>query len=1518
MNESRSHIIFRILRIIGFTLLALLALVGVLRLAIYTGVFNNFIKGKIVYIASENINGDLRIHTLEGDLWDQFTATNIHIVQEDTLVSIDTLFADYRILSLLNPPFQIQQISISGLSVRIEEEYDSTFNFQNIVKTDTASADKSESSFAVNVEQFNLRNSSIHVNSPSYLPDSTLTIKEFSADASFGMDDSFYLKLNSLQFQLHEGRLPQPVELYSSGSFEDEIITLSELAIETGRSMLNANGRFNRNDSLLKAEAKTSPLSLKDIEVFLSEPLPDNEIQMTLELSGKPDSLHIQIQAEGEGFNNFLLMADFGLISEPELRKLGVTAQNVNLNHFNPEINGEAGEIRISLNGSLKEDPESAALTFGFSLLNVRYEQYLVEQFFGSGTLKEGDLLANIQVKEGQSEILLHPSISNIFSDWPSWNVPIQLLDVNPYHFTGDPEHEGSVTLTMYTKGRGFQLNEEPWEYFILQNPHYRSQIPSNWIYIFKNLQGRMNTLSSSRAVKDAVEFAGQKFSDINVSGSINQELLKADGHIQLIENLIQFGATVRDFDSEKPSFKYKITSGDFNLAEVKGLETLRSTFNFDITGEGRNFDTSMMDLRGDVRIDSGYVNGAPVQQISLEYNLKDEMISISDGQLESEIARGSFSATKTLTPGISAEDELNLDLQIQNLQPLAEFANLAILQATGSITGVLRQNQNMKPEFDGEVQLQDIRADTLFRADEIRGSTLVEIDSTYKYNLDINVTAPTIAGVTFQDVDLQTLGTFYTGSLNGSITLQVQSRDAGNILQAIDYDINLDTLGASLTWNTLNFRTPARLLTLQKPFHLRYSDTAISTDTLSLRSEGGAYLNIAVPIADSLNQDAWIEGRNFDFGVIQEILFRERFVDGILSGEITAIRKSDFLKADGAIQIRNLNYKDAEIDSLEFQFSIADERLTAHGNLNFEGQEKIAGNINVPFVVGIPSGFDDAFFEEPVQGDLTIAPVDLIRFKTLLEDYNIRETEGIVSFNGSLGGTAGEPVFDGKINLDDPVLSGIRVDSAFAQFNYDHIAEKITAQAEIQARGQKAASIHADLPISVDFQTFEVITPEDSDTIVIKVLTENFNLSVFNDFVPDRFADQVQGKLNANVDIVGTVGNLKPQGKILMESGRVSIPAANIVLDKIGAELQFTPQGLQLQQLRMNSGGGRFTAKGSIEMEGIKPIGMDLAANAQQFKVANTDDYNLTIDLQSNITGSPLRPSASGQLTVRNGFIYLQDFGERSVEDVQLEGEPETSFSMYDSLALDMNLVISRNFFVRNDRYLDMEVEISGNLEAQKDLGGELQLFGSLSAEDGYARPLGKQFEVEEGEITFSGPVADPALFLRTSYIPQTSQKEGNPILLYYVIEGTVSDPVFRFESDPQMEQQDIIAYTLFGRPFYALDSWQQVMSGGGSSPANLLVDVLLDEVEALATRELGIDVVKIDNTRSGSDAVTSVTTGWYLNRRTFFSVVNEISANPKTLFILEYMLRENLDLILTQGDDNRQGIDLRWEYEY
>jgi len=410
----------------------------------------------------------------------------------------------------------------------------------------------------------------------------------------------------------------------------------------------------------------------------------------------------------------------------------------------------------------------------------------------------------------------------------------------------------------------------------------------------------------------------------------------------------------------------------------------------------------------------------------------------------------------------------------------------------------------------------------------------------------------------------------------------------------------------------------------------------------------------------------------------------------------------------------------------------------------------------------------------------------------------------------------------------------------------------------------------------------------------------------------------QIAGRINGDLVVSGTLEDLQPNGSLALTNGSMRVVPAGIQLENVGGQFVFTPDEVAIRQFSMKSGPGRIRASGTVEIENLQPGNIDITVRGTQFQAANTQEYNAIVDLSSSISGTIDEPALQGDLTFLNGFVFLQNFGERAVEDVRLEGEEDIeSVDFYEKMDIDVNVEFTRDFFIRNQQYLDLEIELDGQVDLLKQPAGDLQMFGQLEGVQGYARPLGKNFVLETATVTFSGQVENPALNVRTVYEPPQVRTD---VRIFYIIEGTAQDPEFRFDSEPQMELQDIFSYTVFGKPFYELDSWEQAVagSGGGTSATDVALDVLLDRVELLASQRLGIDVVQIDNSRTSSDSNTSILTGWYLNRKTFFALVNEISTNPKTLFILEYLLRENLELIITQGDDSRQGVDLRWKLDY
>ncbi len=1506
MTEKKTHNGTRWVKAAGWTLLVLFGIAVVFRLSLRSSLVHDYVKTKVVEAANEKLNGRIAVSELNGDLWKEMQLHELSVIGEDTLATLDSLKLSYHLLSYLWGSFTIRELEIDGLNVTIREATDGAYNTGKIMKSTPA---EEEPGFAVQLQQILLNDGQITVHAPSALPDSLLKITGLNLEGRLSLGEQVEGRLSSLDFRIIEGRLPDPIKVSGKASYQNERITLERMVVETGRSVISATAAAGLRDSTVNAGIKTRPLSLSDLDPLIDYDVLHDELNADISVTGVLGSLNLEVGLTGNALRNVTLVSKMDLTGTPSVSMIGITGDYLNLAALSSnEIDLEVQSFRASVDGVIVSDPEGMDITWGFDTNRLKIGEYHLERVFGSGIFNKDELTANVDITSGFGDhAVINLTGTQILGDTPLWQGGASIAKLDISEWIPDSELKSALNVSVSVEGSGYELSEGPWRFTIE---------PAIVRKFHRQDDGTVHF--SERTIVQ--EFYHEEFSDFSVSGEISEGAARVQGFIQLDSSKAAFETTVKDF-LKNPRFSYSLTANEFNLAEVNALSDFPTSVNLKTKGTGTGNELDNLVLNGELLIDSSVVNGARLQQTKGQFEFREGVLNITQGVLESDIASGSFTARKNITDPSDTENQLTADLNLKNTQPLAPLLNADSLNARGKLKAVVTQNNAGILELDADIDLEGIIVDDRLTADHIEGEARVAITDFNEYTLSLSVGKPVVQGVVFQDIEVEMSGIAGSDSLTGVYQLDIEGNERGRILQQGNLELNTKELFGKLKLTRFDFITQNRRLSLVQPFSVFIEERAVRTDTLRLDSDEGAYFSMAVPYADSLEQQAWLKGQNFNFGLLQHVLFGEIYVDGILSGEAELDRKGSDVRGNGAVLVDQLTYRGVQTDLMEISFELQDERLGLNGKVMWDGEERITGTMDIPFVLEDPEDLEESFFDQPVEGSLLIRPTRLSRFRMLLETFGIVETEGIISFSGNMSGVAGEPDFRGRMSLQEPVLSGIRIDSAFASFSYDQKRSRLQVSSEITAARQKAATLSAGIPLSYDFRRFELRTPGEQDTVQVMVRTEDFNISVFNDFLNKEYMTRLRGILNGDLELEGSIENLRPSGFLSLSQGEVRVPVAGIRLENIRSNMEFTGQGLKVREIHMNSGRGELRASGNIELDGVVPSAVDLRAKATQFRLANTTDLNIIIDMETRLSGKATTPTASGNLSIRNGFVYLDNFGDSEIEEVELEGEEASSFSPYDSLAIDMNFSIGDNFFVRNRGYLDMEIELTGALEAQKETREELQLFGTLSGKEGYIRPLGKRFAIQEADYMFSGPVENPTLSIRSMYIPQTAQKQGEQFQLYYIIEGTQQDPEFRFESQPQMEESDIICYTLFNSTCTQLEGWQSAfLDNSGASPENLLADILLDEVEQIATRKLGIDVVQIDNTKVGSETGTSIKTGWYLNSKTFFSIVNEIvKGNPKMLFVLEYILTDRMDLILTGGSDSsRQGLDIRWQFDY
>lgn len=1456
----------------------------ILRLSLKTAFVQDWVRSTLASTANDQLKAELSISKVSGDLWKDITLSQITLTQEDTVAQIDSVHATYNIWALVGGKIDVMDLGIYQPKLNVQQD-DEGWNIERFV---AESSDTTESvMIPFRVENFVLNNGAFSVQSDSLSLGSSYQISQMNIASSFEYNGKIYeVDLSDLSFNLTEAGLDQSVDLQASASAKDQRLTLENLVLATGQSVIEANGYANMADTSLQLGVASTPVYWSDIADIMEEYPVREDVEVTFSVRGNPEQFNLSLSMEGQGVRSFKMKSRVAWQSELVLEQLTTTAESIDLATLLADTTyPRLQKLNLSFNGQVNiADLTKTSGDLSFSATDIASNPYKLQKLSGNGTIENKSFTLSMEAVEEQQRVELKLSARDIWSEQPLLKGNVIGEKINPGHWMQDSTYQGDLTFNLSLEGAGWYPQNELWNY--------------SW-------HMQQGTLM------------GHNVTNLKVKGQFSSNKFNVDGGMNFNDGRINLGASMRGLNTT-PSYKYQLKTKNLDLGMLITEQDFSTSLNALVKGDGTGFDPTSMQLRSTLEMGSSDINGAILDTTFAELSIQDSVVSVDSVRLNSSIADGAFNAQLNMLDPYNVSNELLLDLQIKELAPIAPLVNANKLQAAGNIMGRLRPAQNRELQFLGTLDVKKVAYDSLFEADRVQGSVDFNIGKSLLYLTDLNLQEPVFSGIPLQNLSLRTKGRYRKGLAGGEYDLQLSSSAGGRIEQSGTYQLATDSI--KINTSELNLISDYRTLTLEESFGLAYQNDMLRVDTLRISSGDGSFLEAGLPVISEDEQRGFVRGNGLNIAAIQNSLVGETFIEGMLFGEFYIDRLGTDLQATGNVLLSEIHFEGADFDSLTISTDIGDERMEGKLSLKDQGDKLISGDINVPFKMGDPETFEKAFFEEPISGDLRVWDISIERFQTLFDEAEKNKTSGIFSFWGTLGGTAGDPEFNADMILKDAVLSGVAIDSITAGANYRHIDEELTLDASVMSLEQHAAQISARFPLFIDMKTFQVDLPQQKDEIAVNMETNEFNLRALNDFLDPLLLREVRGSLNGSLQVKGAMEDLKTEGYLELKRGKFRLVPAGITLDNIASTINFAPNQIRLAKFSAQSGSGDIRANGAIALEELIPGNMDIKINAQNFRAANTSEYNAVINLNVRTQGTVTSPKVSGSLDFLSGFIKLDNFGEKSVESIQLDSEEQetSSFSVYDSLALDMDVGFNRRFLVRNERYLEMELELDGMLDLLKKSGGDPELFGDMSAPNGYALPFGKRFNLEEGVVTFSGNPENPGLQIRTKYEPPQTQEN---IVIWYIIEGTVEDPKFKYESQPPMELENIISYTLFGQPFYALDSWKQVVASSGSNTtaADIALDVLLDRVEALATQRLGIDVVKIDNTRSGGETGTSITTGWYLNPKVFFAIQNVITGStPDTGFLLEYMLRENLKLILRQGNNIRQGVDIRWNYDY
>jgi autotransporter translocation and assembly factor TamB len=1463
----------------------LVVLLGGFRLAM----LSDWMRGHVVAMI-ENTVGDLTgaqltIGSHHGDLYKGLRLEQVALVKIDTLMRADTIIIDYSLWPMVRKSIMIGKLEIDGLWVNIDQDSTGVINLSTLLPE---SDDTSEggSGWSIILPNIYLNNGTVTYRSFEGSFQDPLNIRGITAVGSYRLTGvNWVSQMRSLEFEANHAMLSDAIGLSMVANADNEIMSIESLLLEYGKTLANVTGTYSILQDSVIAELKVAPLSADDVNSLI-DPVMVQNLNVDLSIKGsmnkietlinvydgsleilnvvahlaQRDSLYglSYLSAKSPGFK----MGDYILLPDmDEVRFAGTDIQFAGWAPFG-DLSALEGDAKLQTS-------------------NLVYETYRAGSIEANMTQRDKQATIDLKVRTGNNRLDGKIFASNIMSDVVNWRAQLTASVQNLRQFDTSQTIPISFKSNLRANGTGISMD---------------------------GLRSKFDGFFTEVSVD------GQKIDRIDVAGNISNKLY-VDSLVVAIGQGRLMASGTSSLDFELPVYDITITARSVDMSEIVGFEELITDLNATMSLSGIGYKEQNRNINIELKADSSWVNQTRIDQVDASIVLARNMLFIEDASLASEIADGTFKGDFAIDDVFRPSNNLVFNLNLKNLQPLAPLVGVDILRAKGEIRGRVEQGAE-SPQLVAIVALDDIAYDSIF-VSRVVGQYVMDIQNAPSYQADLELISPNINGTLLEDIRFTSRGKIVGNDLSGQFGIDLNVQAESGISLAGVYSKESDKI--LLTTKTFDIRGPTRTYRQVSDFNLIYVDDIATSDTLILRAEPDAQLLFQVRHLSADSTALWLDARNVNLEALQTAIMVEPVVTGLMTGNVSVSYAEEDLTLDAFVDLWDLTWEDLVIDSVHVNASIDNEIFVGTVRANRNGMVMFDATMDVPFRLGDPNEFDDLFFNKPVHATLLVDSLDLSNYIKLFEQFDLPVLTGTLKATSTLSGIAGVPEFVGEVTYTNGSIGGIPVDRLELGWNYNQSLTQLSCNASLSATGQQVFSSSFNLPLNLDLRNFSQILPESSDPVDGNLVAQGFNLALVSQFLPSEYADELIGTVDGTIELQGTIGRPLLDGNLTLQNAGVRVIPGNVLLRNVAANFVFNHDRIDIETLTMRSGSGDLTGSGYIRMDGFDPGELSVDLRARQFTVSDTRDARAVISFDSKLVGTLDRPELTGSMIVNSANIYLDNFGERIVEDVQLEGEePLQAPSMYDSLSIRMRVQVDPNVWMRNRTSPELAIELLGDLDLLKDSGSDLMAFGSLSTRQGYAMQYGKRFQIERGQLTFSGDPFNPNLDIVSLY----ELRVPEDIEIRYLIGGTVSDPTFDFTSNPEMELENIISYTLFGKPFGALFTWQQSFSGGGGGSAlarDAAIGVLVDRLESLATESLGIDVLQIDSNRQGETVTTSIKAGKYITDKLFVAVLNELGGSEAvTRVVLEYYIRRNLLLVVTQGNDRRSGIDILWKYEY
>lgn len=453
----------------------------------------------------------------------------------------------------------------------------------------------------------------------------------------------------------------------------------------------------------------------------------------------------------------------------------------------------------------------------------------------------------------------------------------------------------------------------------------------------------------------------------------------------------------------------------------------------------------------------------------------------------------------------------------------------------------------------------------------------------------------------------------------------------------------------------------------------------------------------------------------------------------------------------------------------------------------------------------------------------------------------------------------------------------------------------------DLDVTGPGATNARIDGSVAQDFATADL------------AIAGGAQSAILNPFIAPR---NIEGPVSYDLRLSGPP-------RLASLSGRVGIAGGRLVAPTFGIELQDLTVSADLANSRATvSGGANVRGGGRIEVSGpvalTPPFDGNLALRLNAVNLRDPDLYDTTVDGSVAIRGAfrggariegavaldrteiRIPSTGFGTASVVDGIAHVNEPAgvRRTRARAGLIKDDDAGKKAGPVYGLDLSISAPGRIFVRG-RGLD--AEMGGSLR----VGGttaNIVPSGQFTLIRGRLDILGKRFTMDEGLVQLQGAL--------TPYVRFSASTQSDTITATIVIEGEASEPEIRFQSSPELPEEEVIAHLLFGRSLTSLSPFQAAQL---ASAVATLAGKGGEGIVSKLRNSFGLDDL---NVMTDADGTAAVRAGKYLSENIYTDVT--VGGEGKTELNLNLDVRPGVTLRGTLESDGGTGIGLFYERDY